>query len=72
MKKKTLRPINQLFTPGTTRIGKQVSFAFITIGTTLTSIAAVTETNKIVIISSAVLTVIGSLLGNLMKKDDEI
>jgi len=72
MKKKVLKPLNQLFSPGTTRIGKQFSFAFITIGTTLTTVAAVTESSKLLTIISAVLTVVGSLLGNLMKRDNEL
>jgi hypothetical protein len=72
MTKKSLKPLNQLFSPGTTRLGKQISFAFTTIGTTLTSVAVVMESSKVLIITSAVLTILGSLIGNLMKKDEEL
>ncbi len=72
MKNKNLKPLNQLFTPGTTRLGKQISFAFTTIGTTLTSVAVMVELSKWVVILSAALTIAGAIIGNLMKKDEEI
>jgi ABC-type iron transport system FetAB permease component len=72
MKKKSLKPINQLFSPGTSRIGKQVSFLFTSIGSAITSIAVVMESQKTWIIASAVITVVGALIGNLMKKDEEL